>query len=85
MKEGIDTYQRTNLRRILNIRYSRKITNEMLYNTTNQKLWSQIVKKRRLSFFGYMARLPDDAPANLALDEFRNTKAKKFRGDQTLT
>ena len=64
---------------------TRKITNEMLYNTTNQKLWSQIVKKRRLSFFGYMARLPDDAPANLALDEFRNTKAKKFRGDQTLT
>ena len=41
MKEGIDTYQRTNLRRILNIRYSRKITNEMLYNTTNQKPWSQ--------------------------------------------
>ena len=37
MEEGIDTYQRTNLRRILNIRYPRKITNEMLYSTTNQK------------------------------------------------
>ena len=43
----------------VNIRYLRKITNEMLYNTTNQKPWSQIVK-RSLSFFGHMARLPDD-------------------------
>ena len=34
----------------------------------------------RLSFFGLMARLPDDAPAKLALNEFRNTKAKEFRG-----
>ena len=32
-----------------------------------------------------MARLPDDALAKLALDEFRNTKAKKFRGGQKLT
>ena len=27
-----------------------------------------------------MARLPDGAPAKLALNEFRNTKAKKFKG-----
>ena len=60
------------MRRILNIRYPRK-------HTINQKPWSQRVKRRRLSFFGYMARLPDDAPAKLALNEFRNTKAKKFR------
>ena len=80
MEEAIDTYQRTNLRKILNIRYPRKITNEMLYNTTNQKPWSRIVKKRKLSFFGHMARLPDDAPAKLALNEFRNTKAKKIQG-----
>ena len=73
MEEGIDTYQRTNLRR------TKTITNEMLYNTTNQQPWSQIVKRRLLSFFGNMARLPDDAPAKFALNEFRNTKAKKLR------
>ena len=85
MEEAIDTYQRINLRKILNIRYPRKLTNEMLYNATNQKPWSNIVKRQRLSFFGHMARLPDDAPAKLALNEFRNTKAKKFRGGQKLT
>ena len=57
----------------------KKITNEMLYNTTNQKPWSHIVKRQRLSFFGHMARLPDNALAKTALNEFRNTKAKKFR------
>ena len=80
MEEGIFTYQRTNLRRIVNIRYPRKISNDMLYNTINQKPWPHIVKRRRLSFFGHMARLPDDAPAKLALNEFRNMKETKFRG-----
>ena len=42
-------------------------------------------KRRRLSFFGHIARLPDDAPAKLALNEFRNTKATKFRKGQKLT
>ena len=65
MEEAIDTYQRTNLRKILNIRYPRKITNEMLYNTTNQKPWSRIAKGRKLSFFDHMARLHDDAQPNL--------------------
>ena len=38
-------------------------------------------------FFGHMAKLPDDPPANFSLNEFRNTKAKKFRdgGGQKLT
>ena len=82
MEEEIDKYQRTNLRRILNIRYPRIITNEMLYNTTNQKPWSQTVRRRRLSFFGHMARLPDDASAKFALNEFRNTKAKNSGGGE---
>ena len=54
----------------------------MLYSTTNQKPWSQTVKIRRLSFFGQIPRLPDDASAKLALNEFRNSRAKKFRKGQ---
>ena len=42
------------------------------------------MKGRRLSFFGHMGRLPDNA-VKLALDEFRNTKTKKRRGGQKLT
>ena len=44
-----------------------------------KKTWSQTVKRQKLSFFGHMARFPDDASAKLALNEFRLTKAKKFR------
>ena len=50
---------------------------------TNRKPWLQIVKSWRLGFFGHVARLPHDA--KLALNEFKNTKAKKFRGGQKLT
>ena len=57
----------------------------MLYSTTNQKPWSQTVKIWRPSFFGQIPRLPDDASAKLALNEFRNSRAKKFRKGQTLT
>ena len=32
-----------------------------------------------------MARLPDDVPAKLALNIFRNTKDKKFRRGKKLT
>ena len=56
----------------------------MLCRTTNQKPWSQTVKMWRLSFFGHMARLTDDDPAELALKKFRNTRAKKFRKYQKL-
>ena len=48
-----------------------------LYRKTNQKPWPQTVKRQKM--FGHMARFPDDAPAKLALNEFRLTKAKKFR------
>ena len=51
----------------------------MPYNTTNQRPWSQTVKRRRFSFFSHMARLPDDNPAKRALNEFRDTKTNNFR------
>ena len=57
----------------------------MLYNTTNQKPWLQTMKIRRPNFFCQIPRLPDDASAKLALNEFRNSRAKKFRKGQTLT
>ena len=85
MQEKIDTFQRNNMRRILNIRYPRKIRNEDLYKITKQQPWSEKVKRRRLSFFGHIARLPENAPAKQAVSEFRNTKTKKLRGGQKLT
>ena len=62
---------------MLSIRYLGKIRHELLYRTTNQR--TQTVKKQRLRFFGHMAKFPDDASVKLALNEFRNTKAKNFK------
>ena len=52
---------------------------------TNQNPLSKTVKRRKLSIFGHVIRLPDDVPAKLALNEYRNPRAKKSRGGQKLT
>lgn len=85
MQEKLDTFQRNLLRQTLKIRYPRKISNEELYDKTKESSWAEKVKKRRLKFFGHMARLPEKAPAKKAIDEFLNTKTKKVRGGQKLT
>ena len=44
---------------------------------TNQNPWSKTVKRRKLSIFGHVVRIPDDVPAKLALNEFRNPTLRK--------
>ena len=50
----------------------RKITNELLYGTTNQNN-------------GHRQLKGNDTPAKLVLNEFRNTRARKFMRGQKLT
>ena len=45
---------------------------------------SQIVKERRLRWFGHVNRLPDTTPARIALEE-ATRKVKKPRGGQKMT
>ncbi|XP_071834664.1 uncharacterized protein [Apostichopus japonicus] len=74
----IDTFQRRLLRNILNIRWTNNnwLSNDELYNETNQTPWSSIVAHRRLRFFGHVARLQEDAPAKVALREALRHTAK---------
>ena len=65
----IDIFQRNLLRKILKIRYPFIITNENLYKRTNEYLWTEKIKIRRLRWTGHLLRLPEKAPAKLALDE----------------
>ena len=44
-------------------------SNDELYNRTKQTLWSVKISKRRLSFFGHICRLSDQAPAKIVLKE----------------
>ncbi|XP_071841678.1 uncharacterized protein [Apostichopus japonicus] len=74
----IDTFQRRLLRNILIIRWTNNnwLSNDELYNETNQTPWSSIVAHRRLRFFGHVARLQEDAPAKVALREALRHTAK---------
>ncbi len=53
-------------------------------NRIGLKPVSQIVKQRRLRWFGHVNRLPDKTPAKIALDE-ATRKVKKPKGGQKMT
>jgi len=77
----IDILQRKLLRNILGIRYSANnwISNDELYEKTNQLRWSQTIRKRRISFFGHVCRLEEKTPAQVALKEAERP-VKRTRG-----
>ena len=52
---------------MLNIRWPKKIRSNDIYKITKEIPWSQVIAKRRLSWFGHLARLPDNTPAKRAL------------------
>ncbi len=54
---------------MLNIKWPHKITNEDLYNRTNQEKWSAKIRLRRLKWLGHLMRLPEESPTRLALEE----------------
>lgn len=84
LEKDIDIFQRKGLRSIMNIRWPDKISNEDLYEKTNQRPWSEIIRQRRLSWFGHLLRLPSDTPAKQALYESVR-KVKKPPGRPQLT
>ena len=76
----IDVFQRTLLRsQIIQMKWPDVISNELLYQRTSQKVWSEVIRKRRLRWFGHMARLPNDTPAKIALD-YATEPYEKSRG-----
>ena len=65
----IDVFQRSLLRRVINTKRIEKMSNKTLYNKTKTIPWSETIKKRRLSWYGHLLRLPEKAPARQALRE----------------
>lgn len=75
LSHKIDTFQRSLLRRVIKTRRIEKMSNKTLYKKTSTTPWSENIKKRRLSWYGHLLRLPEDTPARLGLKEFiRKTK-----------
>ena len=83
--KSMDSFQRKLLRWSMNIRYPQIMTNEEVYEKTGQCKWSETIQRRRLRWFGHMARLPPRAPARRVLDESMFTDTKKPRGGQKAT
>ena len=77
----IDVFHRSLLRQIVRTRF---ISNHRLYELCDTEPWSITIQRRRLSWFGHLIRLPDNAPAKQALAEARK-RYKKLRGGQPLT
>ena len=70
---------------MLHIKWPQKISNEYLYNKTNQELWSRVVRARRLRWFGHLMRLPEETPARKALHIATLTRVRQPRGAQKRT
>ena len=82
----IDSFHRRLLRTAcLNVRLPKIIKNETLYEMTKTKPWSTIIKKRQLSWFGHLARLPDNTPAKLSLDYVTSNSFSRPRVCQLTT
>ena len=68
------------LRYAINIKWPKKLSNEELYEKTKATPWSQVIKKRRLTFLGHIMRRNENTPVRIALKEaLKPTKGKRGR------
>ena len=84
LENHINVFQNNFLRWIVGIRYPKKISNAELHKITNQRPWSEVCRRRRLSLFGHTCRLPQEAPSRKALFEALR-KVPKLAGGQKKT
>ncbi len=71
------------MRKILNIIWFDKIRNEDMYEKCGVKEFSKIVTERRLIWYGYLLRLPNNTAAKRAPNEARR-EVKNPKGGQKL-
>ena len=65
----IDAFQRPLYRYLLNIKYPKKISNQTLESIIKEQKWSDYLTIQRVRWIGHVYRLPENAPARLALKE----------------
>ena len=84
LKKKINAFQRKLLRRILDIKWPKKISNVKIKEIIEYEEWSETVLKSQIRWYGHALRLPEDTPCKIALNEF-NRKTKRPRGGQRQT
>ena len=68
----------------LNVRWPKIASNKEVYEKTGAVPWSQRIRKRTWSWFGHLARLPDDSPAKEALSH-ATQPSRRPRGKPAVT
>ena len=79
MEDEIDVFQRKQYRKMLEVYWPNVISNIRLYEIVAAEKWSDIICKRRLKWFGHMARLVENTPARLAFNEYIKVDKRAIR------
>ena len=79
-EERLNAYHRKQLKKILNIRYPKKITNKSLHRICQEKTLSLQILSARWSLFGHILRRDKDIPANKATRAYFIPNGNKLRG-----
>ena len=80
MEERLIAYHRKQLKKILNIRYLKKITNKSLYRICQEKPLSLQILSARWILFGHILRRDKDIRANKATKAYFISNGNKLRG-----
>ena len=84
-EESLNAYYRKQLKRTLNIRYLKKITNKSLCRICQEKLLSLQILSARRSLFGHILRRDKDVTAKKATRAYFIPNGNKLRGLPTTT
>ena len=79
-EERLNAYHRKQLKKILNIRYPKKIKNTSLYRINQEKPLSLQILSARWSLFSHILRRDKDIPANKATSGYFIPNGNKLRG-----
>jgi exonuclease III len=83
--EQLESLQRRFLRRMLNIYYPVRISNQALYSRCNVKRISTIVTTARWKLFGHLLRQPSQTPANKIMEAYFSSQEIKYRGRRNIS
>ena len=79
--EKLDTFHRKQLRSLLGIKWSDKVTNDELYRKCNSQPLTLHIARARWKLFGHILRRPEDIPANRAMQAYFEPNSKPcYRG-----
>ena len=73
----IDSFHRRLLRKAINIRWPKTISNDDMYEKVGEEKWSKTIRRRRVNWWGHLTRLDETTPARKTLLEYLTDMKRK--------